>query len=57
MTTMHRNALLHGRPTPWRPLLWLLVLALWLVLALRTARAAVPSTLVVPDDARRVIVW
>ena len=58
MTTMHRNALPPGRPTLPRPLLWLLVLAIWHVLALpATARAAAPSPLVLPADARPVNVW
>ena len=57
MTTMNSNALLPSRPTPWHPLLWLLVLALWQVLALPTARAAEPSPLVLPDDASPVNVW
>ena len=48
MTTMHRNALPTNRstdrPTLPRPLLWLLVLAIWQVLALpATARAGEPT--------------
>ena len=62
MTTMHRNALPTNRPTDRptlpRPLLWLLVLAIWQVLALpATARAAAPSPLVLPADSRPVNVW
>ena len=62
MTTMHRNALPTNRPTDRptlpRPLLWLLVLAIWHVLALpATARAAAPGPLVLPADARPVNVW
>ena len=62
MTTMHRNALPTnrptGRPTLPRPLLWLLLLAIWHVLALpTTARAAAPGPLVLPADARPVNVW
>ena len=62
MTTMHRNALPTNRPTDRptlpRPLLWLLVLAIWHVLALpATARAAAVGPLVLPADSRPVNVW
>ena len=66
MTRMHRNALPTnrpngrptGRPTLPPPLVWLLLPALWQVLALpTTARGADLAPFVLPADARPVNVW
>ena len=62
MTTMHRNALPTNRPTDRptlpRPLVWLLLPALWQMLALPiTARGADLAPFVLPADARPVNVW